>query len=59
MKHHRAEIGVELNQDYWGKGIASEAFRSVLKYGFQQKNIKRDSGFWTSGRYSFIYIEKG
>ena len=33
-KHHRAEIGYELHQEYWGKGIASEALEAVIKYGF-------------------------
>ena len=33
-EHHRAEIGYNLLPDYHGKGIASEAMKSVLDYGF-------------------------
>jgi [ribosomal protein S5]-alanine N-acetyltransferase len=40
-KHHRAEIGYELNQDYWGQGIASEALEAVIKYGFHDFQLER------------------
>lgn len=40
-QHYRSEIGVELSKDYWGKGIASEAFEAVITYGFEQMNLQR------------------
>lgn len=40
-KHHRAEIGYELNKDHWGKGIASEALEAVVKYGYRHFHLER------------------
>ncbi len=33
-ENHRAEIGYELNPDYWGKGIMKEAMPKIIEYGF-------------------------
>lgn len=40
-QYYRAEIGFELSKDYWGKGIASEAIRSIICYGFEQMDLQR------------------
>ncbi|MFE8697374.1 GNAT family N-acetyltransferase [Cytobacillus sp. FJAT-53684] len=40
-QHYRTEIGVELSREHWGKGIASEAFEAVIRYGFEQMNLQR------------------
>ncbi|WP_191567355.1 GNAT family N-acetyltransferase [Metabacillus idriensis] len=40
-QHYRSEIGFELSKDFWGQGIASEAFEVVIKYGFEQLNLQR------------------
>ena len=40
-KHYRSEIGVELSREQWGKGIASEAFEAVIRYGFEQLELQR------------------
>lgn len=40
-QHHRSEIGIELSKDHWGKGIASEAFEAVIRYGFEQMDLQR------------------
>lgn len=40
-KHHRSEIGIELSKEHWGKGIASEAFEAVIRYGFEQMDLQR------------------
>lgn len=40
-QHHRAEIGFELSKEHWGKGIASEAIKTVLYYGFEQMDLQR------------------
>lgn len=41
----RAEIGYELSEDYWQKGIMSEAMKEVLKLGFKQLNLTRIQAF--------------
>ncbi|GAB3070682.1 GNAT family protein [Salinicoccus sesuvii] len=40
-KHHRGEIGFELSKDYWGQGIAGEALKAVVGYGFRQIDLQR------------------
>ena len=39
--HRRAEVGYDLNRDYWGRGIASEALRAIIQFGFEQMNLNR------------------
>ncbi|CAH0267272.1 Putative ribosomal N-acetyltransferase YdaF [Peribacillus sp. Bi96] len=40
-KHHRAEIGYELNKEHWGKGIAREALEAVVMYGYRHFHLER------------------
>lgn len=40
-KHYRSEIGIELSRDYWKQGIAEEALKAVLQYGFEQMQLER------------------
>ncbi len=35
------ELGYELNRDYWGKGLASEAASEVVKFGFSEMGLNR------------------
>ncbi|WP_158264951.1 GNAT family N-acetyltransferase [Blastopirellula marina] len=35
------EIGWRLRPEYWGQGLATEAARAVLEYGFQRWNFPR------------------
>jgi len=39
--HRRAEMGYDLNRAYWGQGIASEALRAIIQFGFEQLNLNR------------------
>lgn len=41
LKHYRTEIGYELNKNYWGQGIASEALEAIIRYGFESMEIHR------------------
>lgn len=40
-KHARADIGFELNQAYWGQGIANETLKPIIAYGFNQLQLQR------------------
>lgn len=40
-EHFRCDIGIELSREYWGQGIASEAFAAIITYGFEHLNIRR------------------
>jgi ribosomal-protein-alanine N-acetyltransferase len=40
-RHFRAEIGYELNSEFWGKGYAKEAVLAIINYGFNEMNLKR------------------
>ncbi len=38
---HEADIGYELNPEYWGQGYASEAARAIVAFGFTQLRLHR------------------
>lgn len=40
-EHHYANIGFELNRNYWGKGIISESLTTVLNFLFSQVQFNR------------------
>jgi [ribosomal protein S5]-alanine N-acetyltransferase len=40
-QHKVAEIGYAVSQEYWGKGIATEAANEVIKFGFNNINLVR------------------
>lgn len=39
--HHRAEISYDLANEYWGKGIITEAVKKVSAFGFFKMNLNR------------------
>lgn len=39
--HRRAEAGYDLARAYWGQGIATEALRAILHFGFTEMNLHR------------------
>lgn len=41
LKHNIAEVGYALSQDYWGKGIVTEAAHEVIKFGFKNMDLVR------------------
>jgi [ribosomal protein S5]-alanine N-acetyltransferase len=40
-EHYRTDLGFVLNKDFWGQGIAQEAVKAAIKYGFENLNINR------------------
>lgn len=44
-KHRKAEIGLWLLPQYWGKGIMTEAMTQILEYGFEALKLHRIEGF--------------
>ncbi|MEO0790789.1 MAG: GNAT family N-acetyltransferase, partial [Bacteroidota bacterium] len=43
--HQKAEIGLWLLPDFWGKGIMQEAMPLICAYGFDQLRLHRIEGF--------------
>lgn len=40
-EHGKAELGIWIGVDWWGRGFATEAIPAVLKYGFTELNLNR------------------
>jgi ribosomal-protein-alanine N-acetyltransferase len=40
-QHRRASIGYDLLRSHWGQGIASEAMREVVRFGFEDMDLDR------------------
>ncbi|MGJ9457382.1 GNAT family N-acetyltransferase [Oceanobacillus sp. CF4.6] len=40
-QHFRTEIGFELSKEQWGKGIAAEAVKAIISYGYEHMNFRR------------------
>jgi ribosomal-protein-alanine N-acetyltransferase len=38
---HQAELGYEINSQFWGQGYASEAARAIRDFGFQKLGVHR------------------
>ena len=58
IDHHnlRAEVGGELLPAYWGKGIAEEAFRAIIDFGFRQLGLHAIEGKVMAGNRGAIHI---
>ena len=41
--HGRAELGIGLGREYWGKGYGQDAVRTLLGYAFRQLNLRKVS----------------
>ncbi len=41
FEHERAEIGYWIGVPYWNQGYCTEASRAVLRYGFEQLDLRR------------------
>ena len=47
--NHKAEIGLWLLPEFWGKGILSEVMPCLFKAGFENLNLNRIEGFVDAG----------
>lgn len=45
LEHRKAEIGLWLLPEYWGKGIMKEAIPLICNYGFNELDLHRIEGF--------------
>ena len=41
LTDNAGEIGYVFNRKYWGQGIATEAVKAVIKFGFERLNLSR------------------
>lgn len=39
-EHRRAELGYWIGRDFWGRGLATEAGRAILKYAFEELRLE-------------------
>ncbi|WP_246364027.1 GNAT family N-acetyltransferase [Halobacillus locisalis] len=42
--HQSAELGYFLSEDYWGRGIVTEALQELIYYGFDELDLNRIDG---------------
>ena len=40
-RHHRANVGFDLQVDFWNKGVITEALRAVIDFGFKDLEVNR------------------
>ncbi|MEM6805678.1 MAG: GNAT family N-acetyltransferase, partial [Bacteroidota bacterium] len=52
QEHKKAEIGLWLLPDFWGKGIMSEAMPLICQYGFDNLDLHRIEGFVESNNHN-------
>ena len=41
--HARADVGIRLGTQYWGKGYGQDAVRTLVTYGFRMLNLEKIS----------------
>ncbi|BBH24735.1 N-acetyltransferase [Paenibacillus baekrokdamisoli] len=51
-EHYKAEIGYELNPEFWLKGIMTEAIKEIIKFGFNELELNRIEAFIDPGNIS-------
>ena len=58
-EHRRAEIGYCLRRDHWRRGIAEEALRVIITFGFEEMQLNRiHACCWVENVASIRLIEK-
>ena len=51
-KNHRANIGYDLQQQYWNNGYITEALKAVIDFGFTKLHINRVEAEVMQGNYA-------
>lgn len=55
-QHDAAEIGYVLHPDYWGQGLAAEAARAVLSFGFDRLLLHRIEARFIEGNTASLRV---
>ena len=58
VENQSAEVGYVLGYDAWGQGIAAEALRAVIKYGFEVLGLNRIEGRYMKGNDRSLSVMK-
>ncbi len=45
------EVGYRIRKEYWGQGLAAEAARAVVKYGFKKLRLKKLCSYMAKDHY--------
>ncbi len=51
-KRHRANIGYDLQTNFWNRGIITEALKTVINFGFNELDINRIEAEVMQGNYA-------
>lgn len=58
-RHKRAQIGYELDENYWRQGYGTEVVEAVINYGFQAMELQRiEALIYPENEGSFRLLEK-
>jgi ribosomal-protein-alanine N-acetyltransferase len=52
--HRRAEIGYDLAQSHWGRGIGTEAVRPIVQFGFRELEVHRLEAYTIIDNYASV-----
>jgi len=58
LNNRTGEVGYVLNPAYWGKGIAREAVKEVIAYGFSMLNLERIEARYMEGNAASLAVMK-
>jgi [ribosomal protein S5]-alanine N-acetyltransferase len=45
-EHYKVETGYELNPEYWGRGMMSEALHAIFSFAFKEMGVNRIEAFY-------------
>lgn len=54
--NHCAEIGYDLNRQYWGQGLMTEAVHAILRWGFAHMALHRIEADTTEGNFGSMRV---
>jgi len=58
FKNQRAEVGILIGREYWGKGYGSEALELLISYGFVQLNLNSIASLVVSSNERSLRLHK-